>query len=200
MQFLIHFVNNVYEKWQQTVNGSMTKVTEKYYIKALNKIIATQIVSYQPQSKVSKLFYFNLDAFGNVDTVNDASGNLLLKYNYTAFGHRQIAYTNMTSSSLSLDFFNLGFCLNEVIGDERLIYFENRIYDTVLSRFISPDPYINDPFNTQSLNRYSYSLNNPFKFHDPSGLSWFDWFTKIFTVVIAIVVTVVVSIATAGSK
>ena len=190
---LVHYMNNVYEKWVKKINGSTVQITEKYYIKVLNKIIATQIVT----DSVSNLFNFYLDAFGCVDTVNDASGNLLIKYNYTTFGRRQIVYTNMTSNVM-LDFFNLGFNLNEVVGDERLIYFDGRIYDSVLSRFISPDPYIKDPFNTQSLNRYSYSLNNPFKFRDPSGLSWWSWISKIFIVIVAVVATAVATIATAG--
>ena len=197
---LIHYISNVYEKWQQTVNGSVIKTTEKYYIKALNKIIATKIVNYQQQQRpASNLFYLNIDAFGNVDTVNDDRGNLLVKYNYSTFGRRQTVYSNVSGNAAMLELFNLGFSQNEVIGDERLIFFENRIYDTVLSRFISPDPYITDPFNTQSLNRYSYSLNNPFKFNDPSGLSW-NWFRNLFIPIIAIVATAIVTIATAGRK
>ncbi|WP_073181510.1 RHS repeat-associated core domain-containing protein [Tenacibaculum mesophilum] len=38
-----------------------------------------------------------------------------------------------------------------------------------LSRFFSPDNYIQEPFNTQSFNRFGYAWNNPLKFTDPSG-------------------------------
>jgi hypothetical protein len=44
-----------------------------------------------------------------------------------------------------------------------------RLYDPVLGRFLSPDPYIADPAFTQSYNRYSYVLNNPLKYNDPTG-------------------------------
>jgi hypothetical protein len=44
-----------------------------------------------------------------------------------------------------------------------------RIYDPVLARFLSPDPYVQMPDFTQSYNRYSYCLNNPFSYTDPSG-------------------------------
>ena len=44
-----------------------------------------------------------------------------------------------------------------------------RMYDANLGRFLSPDNYIQDPFNTQSFNRYGYVLNNPLKYVDPSG-------------------------------
>jgi hypothetical protein len=42
----------------------------------------------------------------------------------------------------------------------------------VIGRFLSPDPYVQDPEFSQSYNRYSYCLNNPLKYTDPSGLYW----------------------------
>lgn len=44
-----------------------------------------------------------------------------------------------------------------------------RVYDPAIGRFLSADPYIQFPLNTQSYNRYSYVLNNPLSFTDPSG-------------------------------
>jgi hypothetical protein len=40
-------------------------------------------------------------------------------------------------------------------------------------RFLSADPYIQSPYNTQSYNRYSYVMNNPLKYTDPSGYNPF---------------------------
>ena len=45
------------------------------------------------------------------------------------------------------------------------------MYDPVIGRVLSPDNYVQDPTNTQSYNRYSYCLNNPLRYTDPSG--WF---------------------------
>jgi len=43
----------------------------------------------------------------------------------------------------------------------------------VLGRFLSPDDYVQAPDFTQSFNRYSYCLNNPLIYTDPSGeLFW----------------------------
>jgi len=56
-----------------------------------------------------------------------------------------------------------------------------RLYDPVVGRFLSPDPVIQDPLATQEYNRYSYCLNNPLKYTDPTGykkapkLEGFDW-------------------------
>ena len=44
-----------------------------------------------------------------------------------------------------------------------------RVYDPQLGRFLSSDPIIQAPTNLQSYNRYSYVLNNPMSYTDPSG-------------------------------
>lgn len=44
-----------------------------------------------------------------------------------------------------------------------------RLYDPMLGRFFSPDNYVQMPDFSQSFNRYSYCLNNPLKYTDPSG-------------------------------
>jgi RHS repeat-associated protein len=44
-----------------------------------------------------------------------------------------------------------------------------RFYSPYLNRWIQPDPIVPDPGNPQSLNRYSYCLNNPLKYTDPDG-------------------------------
>ncbi|WP_233081090.1 RHS repeat-associated core domain-containing protein [Rheinheimera soli] len=44
-----------------------------------------------------------------------------------------------------------------------------RIYDATLARFMQADPIVQAPTNTQSYNRYSYVLNNPLSYTDPSG-------------------------------
>jgi RHS repeat-associated protein len=52
-------------------------------------------------------------------------------------------------------------------------YFGARYYASSMGRFMSPDPgwfMAMDVTNPQSLNLYSYALNNPFKFIDPTGM------------------------------
>lgn len=54
--------------------------------------------------------------------------------------------------------------------DQTGLYFYNaRYYDPTIGRFISPDTVIQSPFNPQCFNRYSYCLNNPLTYIDPSG-------------------------------
>ncbi len=50
-----------------------------------------------------------------------------------------------------------------------------RIYDPVLCRFLSPDNYVQNTTDPQNFNKYSYVLNNPLRYTDPSGeLTWWD--------------------------
>ncbi|MGC9025771.1 MAG: RHS repeat-associated core domain-containing protein, partial [Chloroflexia bacterium] len=50
------------------------------------------------------------------------------------------------------------------------LYFYNaRYYDPALGRFIQPDTVVPDPADPQSLNRYTYALNSPLVYNDPSG-------------------------------
>ncbi len=53
-----------------------------------------------------------------------------------------------------------------------------RIYDPKLGRMLQADPFIQSPTNSQSLNRYSYVLNNPLSYTDPSGYFSFSRFIK----------------------
>ena len=51
-----------------------------------------------------------------------------------------------------------------------------RVYDPKLGRFLSADPFVQAPANTQSYNRYAYVLNNPLSYTDPDGY----FFKKLF--------------------
>jgi len=43
------------------------------------------------------------------------------------------------------------------------------MYDPLIGRFLNADPYVQMPDLSQNYNRYTYCLNNPLKFTDPSG-------------------------------
>jgi RHS repeat-associated protein len=55
------------------------------------------------------------------------------------------------------------------MDDFGLINMNGRVYDPDLGLFLSPDPVLQDPANALNYNRYSYVLNNPLKYTDPSG-------------------------------
>ena len=56
-----------------------------------------------------------------------------------------------------------------MIDHAGIIHMNGRIYDSKLGRFLQADPNVQAPDNSQNLNRYSYVLNNPLSYTDPSG-------------------------------
>ncbi len=50
-----------------------------------------------------------------------------------------------------------------------MIHMNGRVFDPELGRFLSADPFVQFSQNLQSFNRYSYLLNNPLSYTDPSG-------------------------------
>jgi RHS repeat-associated protein len=69
-----------------------------------------------------------------------------------------------------------GFTGHEMIDSVDLVHMNGRIYDPEIGRFLSADPFVQEVGNLQSMNRYSYVLNNPLSFTDPSGF----FFSKLF--------------------
>jgi murein DD-endopeptidase MepM/ murein hydrolase activator NlpD len=53
-----------------------------------------------------------------------------------------------------------------------------RVYDYNLGRFLSVDPFIQAPTNSQSANPYSYIMNNPMAGTDPTGYMASNWRTS----------------------
>lgn len=138
------------------------------------------------------MFYHN-DAFDSVDAVSDSSGSIVVRYHHSPFGQSKVLMSNLAKHVS--DLLNLGYAGHTSVEDTRLVYMKGRILDTVFARFLSPDPFIQDVYNIQNLNRYSYALNNPFKFNDPSGklFNFLKKLAKVFAkAVFAIAVTVLV--------
>jgi RHS repeat-associated protein len=81
---------------------------------------------------------------------------------YTPFGEiRTGELSDLT------DFGFTGQILDRSSGD--LMYYGARYYLPSLKRFISADTVTPSVLNAQALNRYSYVMNNPIKFTDPTG-------------------------------
>ena len=110
----------------------------------------------------------------NLVAITDHLGSIMaLMDNYdTYYSCSYDAWGNRTIGMESPWGIDRGFCGHEHIDEIGLINMNGRMYDPKLSRFLSPDPYVQSPSNTQNFNRYSYCLNNPLKYTDPDGDSW----------------------------
>jgi RHS repeat-associated protein len=68
-----------------------------------------------------------------------------------------------------LDHFSRGYTGHEHMDMFGLINMNGRMYDPVIGRMLSPDPYVPDGTYTQDFNRYTYARNNPLTYVDPDG-------------------------------
>ena len=71
--------------------------------------------------------------------------------------------------------FDRGFTGHEHLYAFSLINMNGRMYDPLLSSFLSPDNYMQDPTSQQGFNRYAYCMYNPLKYVDPTGERPLGW-------------------------
>ncbi len=116
-------------------------------------------------------YYLLRDYLGNVTHVVNSSYGISGEYSYDAWGRRRSAddwsYTLDANDTELMA--GRGFTGHEHLPWCNLINMNGRLYDPVVGRFLSPDPYVQSPDFTQNFNRYSYCLNNPLKYTDPEG-------------------------------
>jgi RHS repeat-associated protein len=65
-----------------------------------------------------------------------------------------------------------GYTFHEHLEEFNLINMNGRMYDPLLARFLNADPLLQENTDGQNFNRYSYVLNNPTKYTDPSGYAF----------------------------
>ena len=185
-----YYVDNLFE--QKVENG---KISSTNYIFVFGKAVA--ILS-QDANDIEDVKYIHHDHLGSIQAYSDELGKLYQELSYDAWGLRRkpetwVVVDVVASSNAYNDY---GFGGHEHIDLFELVNMDGRMYDPVVGRFISADPFIQSPDFTQSLNRYAYCINNPLSLIDPSGYSWFSKNWKSIT---ASIVGIAVSVVTLGS-
>ena len=148
-----------------------TNFTEyKYYV-------GGDIVITQREGKDDTTHYLHKDNLGSVVAVSDQAGEIVTQAIYDPWGKRSEIYTETASAALQVAAItDRGFTGHKHIEALDIIHMKGRIYDSTLGRFMQADPHIQAPLNLQNHNRYSYVLNNPMSYTDPSGY----FFKKLF--------------------
>ena len=123
------------------------------------------------QGGTTTYYYLLRDYLGNITHQVNTSNVVVAEYNFDAWGRRRSAddwsYT-LDGNDLAL-FADRGFTGHEYLPWFNLYNMNGRMYDPLVGRFLNVDPYVQMPDYTQNYNRYSYCLNNPLKYTDPSG-------------------------------
>src|SRR5680860_93409 len=160
------YIGGLYEK---IIKGSLT--TQRHSIQANGSTVALYTLR---SSGVNEVHYLFGDHLGSVDTITNRAGQLVEKLSYDAWGKRRPQNWDDSASQLTSTVQDRGFTGHEHLDDVSLIHMNGRVYYPSLGRFISADPTVQFPKYSQSLNRYSYVVNNPLSYTDPSGFGFFS--------------------------
>jgi len=165
---------------QKTENGVVTVYPNQYY-----EVSGTTVTSnYYLGSKLvavsldGTLSYILQDHLGSTSTTLNSSGAIDSTIKYFPYGS-----TRSSSGTLPTNKLFTGQQRDNATSGSELYYYGARYYDPEIGRFISADSKVPDPLNSQSLNRYSYCLNNPLKYTDPTGHGWWSIALDIASIV-----------------
>jgi RHS repeat-associated protein len=169
--------NEIYTKYyldnyeRITTSGNTTK--EITYITTRNGLVAAIV----KQGTTERTLFVHKDYLGSVQALSEVgvnSVNIVAEFSYDPWGRaRQFNdWTNLYASDASAPGFDI--LERSFTGQEHIIQFgiinmNARLYDSKMGSFLSPDNEVTNPENPQNYNRYSYALNNPLKYTDPSG-------------------------------
>lgn len=130
--------------------------------------------SYQVPPEESVTFY-HTDHLGSPAIATDHNGNLIWEATYAAYGQSEKTYASghgpSTDPTGPKD--NIGFSGHEDVEYTGLIYMKARWYHPKLGRFLQPDPVGFVQSNNFSVNRFTYTNNNPVHHTDPDG-EWLE--------------------------
>lgn len=150
--------------YEKEIEGSTTR--EIHYIPC-----GDATVLYVKENGAGYYYYIYTDHLGSVLTITDALSSIKAEQNFDAWGRyrnpKNWDYIGIPTTNPT--WLERGFTGHEHLPKFGLINMNNRMYDPVVRRMLAVDNYVQDPFSTQSYNRYSYVWNNPLKFTDPDG-------------------------------
>lgn len=180
-----------HQRYQQIYNnGSLTETT-MYVGGLLEKVTVGTLTDYRHYIRVGRqtvavmsrqssgtnaMRYMLEDHQGSVANILDGTGTSYVTESFTAFGARRDP-ADWSGDCPCPDLAKIagvsrmGYTGHEAIGGVSmgLNHMNGRVQDAITGRFLSADPYVTQPGNTQNFNRYSYVYNNPLSFRDPSG-------------------------------
>lgn len=141
------YVGGIYEA-DKTSGGSVTHTRVYYPAGGAMRLDGT-------------LYYILKDHLGSANAVTDVSGNIVGSQRYYPFGGTRLTTGNMITDKL--------YTSQRQMASLGIYYYNARFYSPYLNHFTQPDSIVPNLYNPQSLNRYSYVLNNPIRYNDPSG-------------------------------
>ena len=197
-----YYINKYYEMEIDSITGVTRHYN---YVYGDEGVVALNIATYNPSKRIDSLiiihhgdtvvpliegidtlYYIHTDHAGSYCAITNGSRQVVQRNSFDPWGNyafERHGLSNIitppqrgdTLSGLSFPITTRGFTGHEHYPTMRIINMNGRLYDPVIARFFSPDNFVQLPEFTQSFNRYSYCLNNPLAYTDPSGERWIDF-------------------------
>jgi len=104
-------------------------------------------------------YFYHPDHLGSTTLITNSSGNVVENTYYSPYGEI------LGGGSKDVKLYT-----GQMKDFPCQYYYGKRYFAPCLGIFIQPDTIIKNMYNPQNLNRYSYVLNNPYKYIDYSGL------------------------------
>jgi RHS repeat-associated protein len=113
--------------------------------------------------------WFHTDRLGSPIGISDKNGAIKESLAYDPWGKRRTLDGGATPDTLDGVTDNKGYTGHEMLDQLDLVHMNGRVFDPFSARFVSADPHVTNPFVGQNYNRYSYVINNPLAYTDPTG-------------------------------
>lgn len=127
------------------------------------------------KSNGTNAFYYLLtDHQGSIAAITNSAGAVVVGESFTAYGSRRNPATwsgapSTTDLTTIAGITRHGYTFQDALGTMGLNDMVGRVQDAITGRFLRPDPILQEPANPQDYNSYSYVVNNPLTFTDPTG-------------------------------
>ncbi|KAA0990471.1 FG-GAP-like repeat-containing protein [Dyadobacter aurulentus] len=179
-----------YERIKSVTKQGSTTINTRTYFSGYEKDVKNNITRYihyiatpvglsaiiVTGNGIDSTHYTYTDHLGSIVAVTNNSGVVEAQQSFDAWGRRRNVTTwallGPTSATGLPVWLYRGYTGHEHLDQFGLINMNARLYDPVLGRVLSPDNYVQEPFMTQSFNRYTYAMNNPLVYTDPDGNFW----------------------------
>ena len=159
--------------YQCTYNSADEVDNEMYFFyDSYSKLTAIRYI----KGSINHYYYVTTNMQGDVLGIYSASGSLLASYDYDAWGNCTV---NTVNSNYTIGNDNpIRYRSYYYDTDTGLYYLQSRYYDATIGRFINADAEISRiGGNVLGNNMFSYCMNNPVNFSDPTG-HWREWLNK----------------------
>jgi RHS repeat-associated protein len=158
------YVGSIFER--ETTGATVRNI---HYIRGGGEVFAVYTTEATGAATLQSTRYLHRDHLGSVQTISGETGAVVEVLAFDPWGLRRNAQNWSPATASIVTTMDRGFTGHEHLDEVSLIHMNGRVYDPVIGRFLSADPFVQVPEFSQSLNRYSYVLNNPLSLTDPSG-------------------------------